>query len=276
MNISRRRIQAGEDGFVLILVLLVTGALAALILDLNYTTRVNLHLAENFRDETRAFFLSRGAVEAAKTLLLKDGDFNYDDPESKDDIIWSTPNRHEEEGGKISIELTIHPEDGKIWINDTKRIFRDPQPPNGTLPPLLTNLREILDLPDNEIFDSIQDWIDRDDQVFEGDGAENDYYQSLDPPYSIRNGKLSDLSELLLVKGVDDALYFGGGPEQAKGLKDLFTLYSNGIINVNAAPHAVLAALMDETEALDIEENRPIREKQEIPGYSTLPPMYET
>lgn len=49
-----------EQGIALILVLLVIGALSVLTLELNYTTRVNLHLAQNFRDETQAYFLARG------------------------------------------------------------------------------------------------------------------------------------------------------------------------------------------------------------------------
>ncbi|PJA73530.1 MAG: hypothetical protein CO150_07960, partial [Nitrospirae bacterium CG_4_9_14_3_um_filter_53_35] len=61
-----------EEGIALVLVLLVVGALSVLILDLNYTTRVNLHLAENFLDDTKAFFLARGAVEAAIYWIQED------------------------------------------------------------------------------------------------------------------------------------------------------------------------------------------------------------
>jgi DNA uptake protein ComE-like DNA-binding protein len=59
-----------------------------------------------------------------------------------------------------------------------------------------------------EIADAILDWIDADEEPREF-GAENEYYQMLDPPYSCRNGLLASIEELLLVRGVTPALLFG-------------------------------------------------------------------
>ena len=59
-----------------------------------------------------------------------------------------------------------------------------------------------------DIADSILDWIDTDDQLREY-GAESEYYSNLTPPYLPKNGPLSTLEELLLVKGVTPALLFG-------------------------------------------------------------------
>ena len=59
-----------------------------------------------------------------------------------------------------------------------------------------------------DIADSILDWIDTDDQPREY-GAETEYYSTLTPPYLPKNGPLSTLEELLLVKGVTPALLFG-------------------------------------------------------------------
>ena len=58
------------------------------------------------------------------------------------------------------------------------------------------------------IADAILDWIDSDDDQRE-QGAERQYYASLDPPYAPRNGPLGSIEELLLVRGVTPALLFG-------------------------------------------------------------------
>lgn len=59
-----------------------------------------------------------------------------------------------------------------------------------------------------EIADSILDWLDEDDEPREF-GAEASYYSSLAPPYAPKNGPLTTLEELLLVRGVTPQHVFG-------------------------------------------------------------------
>lgn len=56
--------------------------------------------------------------------------------------------------------------------------------------------------------DCILDWIDADSQPREF-GAENDYYQTLDRPYSAANAVPQSITELLFVKGVTRRLLLG-------------------------------------------------------------------
>jgi type II secretory pathway component PulK len=58
------------------------------------------------------------------------------------------------------------------------------------------------------IADAILDWLD-DDEETRMLGAERDYYSTLDPPYTPRNGQLGSIEELLLVRDVTPALLFG-------------------------------------------------------------------
>jgi len=58
------------------------------------------------------------------------------------------------------------------------------------------------------VANAMLDWIDADDQTRQ-EGAEVDYYASLEPPYAPRNGAPQSLEELLLVKGVTRELLFG-------------------------------------------------------------------
>lgn len=54
---------------------------------------------------------------------------------------------------------------------------------------------------------ALKDWIDSDQDTVDADGAEDDYYTGLEPAYRTGNRNFSDISELLLVKGVDQEMY---------------------------------------------------------------------
>ncbi len=60
----------------------------------------------------------------------------------------------------------------------------------------------------DEIADAILDWLDSDEQIRQY-GAETEYYSTLQPPYQAKNGPLSTIEELLLVRGVNPWLLFG-------------------------------------------------------------------
>ncbi len=59
-----------------------------------------------------------------------------------------------------------------------------------------------------EIADAIRDWVDVDDTSRDY-GVESEYYESLSPPYSAKNGPLETIDELLLVRGVTPELLYG-------------------------------------------------------------------
>jgi general secretion pathway protein K len=54
---------------------------------------------------------------------------------------------------------------------------------------------------------ALKDWVDSDQDTVDADGAEDDYYTALEQPYRAANRNLTDLSELLLVKGVDREMF---------------------------------------------------------------------
>lgn len=93
------------------------------------------------------------------------------------------------------------------------------------------------------ILDSITDWMDADD-VPGANGAENEYYLGLNPPYQARNGVMTEISELAYVKGVTPELVYGSSdsesPTVPAPLRDLFTTVSGGLININTASNAAL------------------------------------
>ena len=104
----------------------------------------------------------------------------------------------------------------------------------------------------SELVDSFYDWVDEDSIATSSEGAESDYYEQLDPPYTCKNGPLDTVGELAYIRGFDrnGAVLLKGGvwnpedPEErqitVQGIAHLFTTYGTGKINVNAAPREVL------------------------------------
>lgn len=130
------------------------------------------------------------------------------------------------------------------------------------------------------VVSSVQDWIDKDDNTHIN-GAESEYYQSLNPPYFAKNGPFDDISELLYVKGVSSDMFWGPNstnhPQSVfdvkspvrtgvlpttsvipVGLVDIFTTISEGHINVNTASVTTLQMIpgIDENIANDIVTGR--------------------
>jgi len=93
----------------------------------------------------------------------------------------------------------------------------------------------------NILTDSILDWRDEDD-LHRPNGAENDYYQGLSPPYTARNGPFDSVEDLLWVRGVTPELFYG--EEGRPGLRDIFTVDSPAGVNLRTASPAVCVALV--------------------------------
>jgi hypothetical protein len=104
-----------------------------------------------------------------------------------------------------------------------------------TLKRLFSNLG-FEQLQAQELAASIIDFRDEDSRLSIPLGsAEDSYYRWLPEPYQAKNANFEAMRELLLVKGVT--------PEIFDKLKDFVTIYGTGVVNINTAPHPVLACL---------------------------------
>jgi type II secretory pathway component PulK len=61
----------------------------------------------------------------------------------------------------------------------------------------------------DDVANSILDWIDSRSTMPRTNGAKDQYYSTLSPPYHCKNGSLDSMEELLLVKGVTPQLLLG-------------------------------------------------------------------
>ena len=107
--------------------------------------------------------------------------------------------------------------------------------------------QNVLGLPEDywpELIDSYKDWIDQDGIPLQNGGETEDYYATLDKPYSAKNGPLDTVRELLLIKGFSEPILKGGvlnpgDPETqwifvSNGLERVLSVVGDGKVNVNA------------------------------------------
>jgi general secretion pathway protein K len=85
--------------------------------------------------------------------------------------------------------------------------------------------------------DAVVDWIDADDDVTRPAGAEDAYYIARDPAYRTANRKVSEIGELLLVKGFTDVALLRLAPY-------LTALPGATKVNVNCASAELLEAIL--------------------------------
>ncbi len=106
--------------------------------------------------------------------------------------------------------------------------------------------------------DAIVDWIDTNLDATLPDGAEDDYYSGLTPPYRAANAPMVSVSELQLVKGFSSQV-----PEEYEDYKLLLPHISalpvtqgKTPVNVNTATPQVLSALSDFLQPLGSDLSR--------------------
>lgn len=108
-----------------------------------------------------------------------------------------------------------------------------------------------------ELLAAWADWTDLNSLMTPG-GAEDDYYQSLDPPYNARNvPELDSVEEIRLIRGFDELF-------ADVNLESAFTIYGSGeAVNLNLATREAMLLLPGLDEAL-VEEIIAHREQTDL------------
>jgi general secretion pathway protein K len=258
------KILANNRGIALLITISVTTILVAAALEYNRRARFEVISTAAARDRLTLSVAASSGIHVAMALLIKDkGESQIDslqedwaNPEKIDEILQEIPF----ENGKLAVKITD--ELGKIQVNALVR-FPDSRQFNESQLKIWEGILNVIgseeDLQDDSsptaIVNSVKDWLDSgDDDATTGlSGAESSYYEEQDPPYTSRNGPISDLNELLLIKGISPELYYG--TKDKPGLANYMTVYGlavgegtsfswPGRININTADMPVLAALL--------------------------------
>lgn len=252
-----REILKSQRGIALIVVLMVIAVLAAVIVEFSYSARVNLNIVANHKDELKAYYIARAGIEGSKVLLDYDKNKKVDyivsaedmDPEtetwSQVKLITTTEFGGIPIGDGILV-LGITDESSKININllayncDDKGELSPKTDPDPKLASNLARARVIkllenvlpddIDAEPGDIANNIIDWIDNND---EGE-AEDDYYQGLTPPYECKDAPINSISELKMIKGINDTIY--------EKIEKYFTPYGEKV-NINTASYEVIQAV---------------------------------
>ena len=223
-------------GMVLLTVLWILAVIAFIAFALAAAVRTEVNAAANSFDSERALFMAKGAAEVVFRKLQ--------DPDAFPDLpVQEVSGIYTFEFGSGEVRVQPESDRSRIDLNEASE-------------KVLTTMFDSLGVGEaarNELVDSILDWRDSDD-VPRLHGAEVDDYGQVflsrgRLPY---NAPFKSLQEVLLVKHMTPAIYFGhvefdtaaNGYRKVRGLRDIATVSSGSkTVSVNAAPAEVFAAL---------------------------------
>lgn len=270
--------QPNRSGMALMVVMIAIAVLSILVAAFAFAMKVETKLAQNSYSETELLWMGRSGVELARYVLAQQMMVPQEPYDSLNQKWAGGPGTINSTNGPLQdISLTDYPL-GKghftVKIVDLDRKFNINMADEEVLKRALGLIgADASDV--DAITGSILDWIDPDNNTHIN-GAENDYYQGLTPPYYAKNKPIDDITELLLVANVAPDIYFGGAAtnhtpaafqknlqrmglqpdiqSHPVGLVDLFTPLSKGQININTANATQLQMLpyVDEAAAGEI------------------------
>ena len=253
-----------NQGIALLLVISVTTILIAVALEYNRRARLAVLSTAAARDRLTLSYMASSGIHVAMALLAKDRTESNVDTLQED---WANSDKINEllaeipfEDGKLAVNILD--EMGRLQVNalvnyPENRNFNESQ--RSLWERFLNYFKTEEETPEDSqptaIINSLKDWLDSgDDEAITGlSGAESSYYQDLSPSYSSRNGPISDINDLLLVKGITPELFLGSSDKP--GIADFLTVYGMtpgagtsftfpGKININTADLPVLVSML--------------------------------
>jgi general secretion pathway protein K len=277
--VTRRGPRRRQRGIALLLVLWVFTILGVLALDFSRYMRDDAMASVNFADETHGYYIALGGMNRAMWDAMRlreqgpEADRpvaqgtsqqtrNQDDPNGlggphlgmqDDDIMPADGQWHDGELAGAKYQVRITDEGGLIPINKVGEAILKKVVQNLMVGPQ-SQVKGVDRRAENEVegvVDSILDWRDP-DSLKRVHGAESEYYLSTKGGYPAKNAFFDDPQELLLVKGVDASLYYGG--DGVPGLRDVISIFNrSGQLNARTVTAPVLQALLG-IEADDAEQ----------------------
>ncbi|MHB1115203.1 type II secretion system minor pseudopilin GspK [Sideroxydans sp.] len=226
-----------QNGVALVMVLLIVAMATTLAAFMAQQQGFWQRAMENGRDRAQARRIAEAGIDWARAVLADDASVSQYD-HGKEMWAMRLP-AVQLEGGEV--RGAIHDQQGLFNLNN---LVRD----GAASAADVLHFRRLLDtlgLP-LDLSDTLLDWLDTNSESAVN-GAEDDYYMRQDPPYRCANRLLSDVGELVWVKGYDASII--------KRLEPYVSVLpeSNTPVNVNFAPPEVLIAVIP---GLDLPEAR--------------------
>jgi general secretion pathway protein K len=257
-------VQRRPDGIALIIVMIVIVVLGVLAGGFAYSMKVETRLAQNGSFDTELEWMGRSGVELARYVLSQSVNLPNEPWDSLNQKWAGGPKGTNDVLEGVSLENN---ELGKgffsVRITDMERKLNINAASEGTLQQALMVVG-VDPAQTTTIVDSFLDWRDFDEDPHFSGAESEDYIANPNPgfaPYMAKNGPIDDISELLLIRGVTEEMYWGpmgrgrsnrefdsprfGSANLVEaagdvGLVDLFTPISAGTLNINTAAAAAL------------------------------------
>jgi general secretion pathway protein K len=236
-----------RGGVALVLVLWIIVVLTAIVGEFSFSMRTDLNATKNFKEEEESYQAALAGIELAKLEILTVKEPFYVYKSETDTLVFGEDNEEPDRTGELDNSLysyIINDEDGKLNINNaTQQQMKKVISNSGV---------EITEV--DTIVDSIVDWRDSND-LHMLNGAEEDYYRTLEPPYSCKDGPFDIIEELLLIKGVTPEIFYGSeegddiDEKKYSGIANLLSPWSPSRVNVNTSSREVLEAVLGVAEA---------------------------
>lgn len=204
---------------------------------------------ENGRDRAQARRIAEAGIDWARAVLADDASVNQFD-HGKEMWAMRLP-AIPVEGGEV--QGTIIDQQGLLNLNNLVRNGAASATDLARLQHLLT----ALELP-QELGSALADWMDANSETM-ANGAEDEFYLNLPKPYRCANRPLSDIGELVWVKGFDAGII--------KRLQPFVSVLpeSGTLVNLNFAPPEVLMAMLP---GLTLQDARQIKTQIESSPYT--------
>jgi general secretion pathway protein K len=240
-----------QRGVALITALLVVAIAVVAAVAMASRQQLDIRRTGSLLHGEQAWAYALGAENWAKAVLRRDAKESQIDTLAED---WATrPPVSFVEGGSIVGRLVDL--QGRFNLNNLVQGGA----PDASAFAIYQRLLRRLDL-DERLADALVDWIDPDINVRFPDGAEDEAYLLLTPPYRAANQPLADTSELRLVKGYTAEVV-------AKLLPHVVALPARTGINVNTADAAVLSAV---AEGVSLADGEALVEERGADGFDSV------
>ncbi|MEM9281878.1 MAG: hypothetical protein AAGA96_08635 [Verrucomicrobiota bacterium] len=214
-----RPVRGKQRGMALLLVLVTVMALVLIVGGLWQATQPGWEENDLERMRYRAGLLAESGMALAVHPEIQPGDLALQQvlgPEKEIRVLITN------EGGKFPINSLID----ERWREALLELF------------LLQGLDAAIS---SQAADSLADWVDSDDEPL-SNGAENGYYASVDFPEFPTNGPFTSLEQMLFVPGMDEVA------RQFPMWRDYFSVFGDGLLDLNAASWEVLVAATGTTQ----------------------------
>lgn len=241
-----------QTGVALLTVLLVVFLATVAAVSLASVQQLAIRRSTLLLHQQQAQLYALGAEQWAAAILARDLEENQTDHLNE---TWATlPPALPVEGG--SITGTIQDLQGRLNLNN---LLQQDDTIDESWFLTLQRLLDALEL-NPGLAQAIADWIDSDMEPRFPDGAEDGEYVGHTPPYLAANRPLVSISELRLVKGMDEESFNRLAPH-------ICALPDTTPINVNTASAPVLASL---SEGLSLASAQTLIEDRGPEGYAEV------